>query len=122
MPEVLAGKSRYTSGQRSCWVEIYEMPVAPEGGDFPVEEWTALEGAWMNRLDRRADERFAANQDTAYVETQWQMPYRANMDPEIVDVPARRRLRYRGRIYNIQAALLMERRKGIELITVANVG
>lgn len=118
---VLAGHPRNAAGQRNHWVEIEQQPAEPAGGDFPVEDWTALTGAWMSRLDLRADERFAANADAAFAETQWQMPYVSTMDPDVIDVPGTRRLKYRGRIYNIRSATIMERRSGIEFITIAKV-
>lgn len=122
MPEVLGGKPRVSSGRRDKWVEIEQQASAPAGGSYPVETWTSLGFAWMSRLDLRADERFRADQDTAFAETQWQMPYRSDMDPDTLNVPATRRLKFKGRVYNIQSAHLMDRRIGIELITIAKVG
>jgi hypothetical protein len=72
----------------------------------------------MNRLDVRADERFAANQPGAFLETTWQMPYRSDMDPDLVDVPTARRLVYLQRVYDIKAASSVGR-EGIELLTLA---
>lgn len=108
---------RVSAGQRDKWVAIEQQPADPAGGGYPVENWTPLTSAFMSRLDVRGDERFSANQDSAQVETQWEMPFRSDMDPEVIDVAATRRLVFRGRIYNILSASAIERRRGITLIT-----
>jgi len=68
------------------------------------------------------DERFRAEQFSAQAMTHWEMEYRDDMDPELVDVPKQRRLNYLGRIYNITAARQIGRQEAIELDTQAKVG
>ena len=106
------------SGVRDKHVTIQQTPE-PSGGGFPRETWTELMDVWMSRHDMRADERFTASQESAFAETQWTMPYHEDMDPEVIDVAKTRRLVYRGRIYNIRGASLLDQRMGIELITLA---
>lgn len=119
---VLAGKPRDASGQRDHLVLIQQKPALPTGGGFPVENWTTLASEYMSRLDLRADERLAGARESAFSETQWHMAYRADMDPEMVDVPNTRQLVDRGRVYNIQTASIIGHRQGIELITLAASG
>lgn len=109
------------SGVRTRLVTI-QQSAAPAGGGYPKPEWTDLMTVKMSRTDQRADERFAAGQDSAFTEARWSMRYHPDMDPELVDVPARRRLVYEGRQYNIRGASLLERRLGIEIVTLAKAG
>lgn len=85
-------------------------------------QWTPLRTAWMSRTDLSADERFSSDQKSASGDTQWHMPYGADMDPELVDVPACRRLVYEGRTYDIRTATPLGWKRDIELITLSRVG
>ena len=64
----------------------------------------------------------AAGMDTAFATTIWHSPYAPELDPELVDVPSTKRLSYKGRVYNIRSASLMDRRAGVELMTLVQVG
>lgn len=115
--QVLTGDTELAAGQRDKYVRIERVTVTtPEG--FPVETWSPLTSVWMSRRELRGDERYRTAQESAAAEIRWQMPYQANMDPEVIDVPTTRRLVYRGRTYNIVAASLVENR-GIELVTLS---
>ena len=115
-------KLKLAAGQRDKHVTIETRTAAQANSGYPTDTWATLARAYMSREDARADERVMASMDSAYVETRWQMLYMEAMDPEIVDVPATKRLRYRDRYYNILAASLMDQRMGIELLTLAQVG
>jgi head-tail adaptor len=99
-------------------VLIEQAPDVPDGGGYPVEGWTELGYSWMSRADYRNDEKLDTNQDLAFSETQWEMPYQANMDPDLVDVTASRRLVYGRKTYDIRGATLLDMRRGIALVTV----
>jgi hypothetical protein len=100
-------------------VTIEYLTTVDEPG-FPTETWATLVGVeFMSRLDLRADERYANHQESAYAETSWQMAYRPDMDPELVDVPASRRLVWQGRTYDIVTASLIGERVGIECLTLS---
>lgn len=116
---VLSGSPRLAAGRRDSTVTIQQArPVTATTG-VEIENWVDLHPTErMSRLDVRADERDAANQTSAFVETVWQMPYRCDMDPDLVDVPAKRRLVFSGRAYDIRSAVRIGRH-GIELLTVA---
>lgn len=114
-------------GERDRRVTIQQLTAAKAGSGYPKETWTTLQTAWMRKLEissglGRASEKFKASQTAASIETQWEMGYSADMDPEAVDVPATRRLVYQGRIYDITAASMIGRREGIELLTIAKTG
>lgn len=121
---VLQGKSKLAAGQRDKAVTIQQRPSTDtaETSGYPNEDnWTTLVAtAWMSRTDLQADERFGTNQLSAALDTQWHMAYRADMDPELIDVPKLRRLLFRGRAFDILSATLLGSSMGIELITLAS--
>ena len=88
----------------------------------PSQTWSTLGHVFMHRRDATGRERFASEQLSASGDTVWTTHYRADMDPEAVDVPKTRRLRYRGRTYEITSAIHVGMREGIELVTIASSG
>ncbi len=78
--------------------------VGPTGR--PLESWSALRPTWAMKMDGRGAERFRSEADllAPSMGTSWTIPYSADMDPEIVNVPATRRILYRGAVYDIVAA------------------
>lgn len=116
--QVLTGVPRTSAGRRDKPVRIESVATSADPG-YPVQTVATLaDPVYMSRLDQRADERLAAQQDAASIETVWQMPYRLDMDPDRVDVPATRRLVYLGRVYDIVSAVMIGR-TDIELHTLA---
>ncbi len=89
---------------------------------FPVETTGASFAWYASRREVSGQERFAAEQNSASAESEWQGSYRADMDPERVDVPKVFRFLYLGRVYDIVAARVVGDRKAIELTTLAKVG
>jgi head-tail adaptor len=108
-------------GERDRLVLIEQVTESAGASHFPVETWTALRQVYMRKRDQKGSERFAAGQLTAPQMTTWEMGYAADMDPETVDVPKRRRLAYQGRTYDIVDASQIGRHDGIELLTLAKV-
>lgn len=86
---------------------------------MPTETASTLATVWMRVLDLKASERVTAAQTAARADVQFEMGYRGDMDPELVDVPALRRLVYQGRTFDITSASLIGRREGIELLAIA---
>jgi SPP1 family predicted phage head-tail adaptor len=86
----------------------------------PRMTWSTLGTAYMWRRDARGRERFTADQLSAAGDTVWRTHFREDMDPEIIDVPKHRRLRYRGRTYEITSATHLGMRDGIELVPIAS--
>ncbi len=116
------GKPATAAGQRWQRVTVEQLTAEPSppgtSSGFPGETWTALATVWMSKKDVRADERFAAGQESAYFETTWFSEYRSDIDPELVDVMATRRLNFRDRIFDIRAATQVGRQQGIEFTTL----
>ncbi len=92
--------------------------VATSG--FPVDSWTTLATVFMEKMDVSGSEAFRAEQLAARYDTRWKMPYRADMDPDLVDVPKLRRLVFQTRTFDIVSASHLGRKRGIELSTLAS--
>jgi len=115
------------TGQRDKLVTIQQLTESRGASGFPVESWSTLATVYMAREDFGGNvagrrERFMADQQMALAETRWTLLFREDMDPELVDVPKQRRLRYRNRTYNIAAATPVGRNDSIELLTQSSVG
>lgn len=116
----LGGAIPMDPGERDQPVAIQQRAVTKGPSGFAVESWTSLALlVWMRRDDLKGHERFVAHQVSAPAETRWELGYRADMDPEVVDVTADRRLVHRGRVYDITHGSLIGARQGIELMTRA---
>lgn len=118
------GATPMDAGERNLATTLEQLTEGTGGSSrVPTEDWTPLATpVWMRRLDLKHTERFKAEQLSSRAETQWEMGYRADMDPELVNVTKERRLVYQGRIYEITGASVIGHREGIELLTVVNGG
>lgn len=117
-------QDRLASGRRDRLVKIEHRPEpnTPATSGFPKDgAWTCLVPKMpAARQDMQGVERYRAAQTTASADVRWEISYRADMDPELHDVPKTRRLIYRDRVYNIVAASLIGRRRGVELWTLVS--
>jgi SPP1 family predicted phage head-tail adaptor len=108
-----------TAGVRTRLVTIQQMTESIGGSGRPVETWTSLARAWMERIDASGDEQFGNASLATRYDTRWLMPYQRNMDPEVQNVPKSRRLQLNGRIYDIISAVPIGLHDRIELRTIA---
>jgi hypothetical protein len=107
-------------GERDRAVKIEYMSEERSATKQPIERWYPLASVvWMRKMDVTAEERVKAAQVAAVFDTQWEMGYWSEMDPETVDIQKTRRLVYQDRVYLIVGAALIGRRDGIELLTIA---
>jgi len=106
-------------GSLNLEVTIEQLTESVGPSRVPVNAWTFLLTAWMCRETQTGAERFAAAQVSAHATTTWEMPYVAVMDPDLVDVPKKRRLSYMGRSFDIMHAEHVARKARIVLTTVA---
>lgn len=108
-------------GTRDRVVTLQQLTASKDATTHaPKETWTTLAAPiWMAKSDARGQERFIAHQVSAAVETVWEMGYRVDMDPELVDVAKERRIVYQGRTYGVIGGRQIGRRDGIELFTLA---
>lgn len=113
-------------GLRDRIVTIQQRPAT----DAVDTEGAPIDGPWTTLVasmpaakgDVSGWERVRANQTSARYDTRWEINYRLDMDPELVDVAKLRRLLVNGRVHDIVAASEIGRRDGIELLTIAHVG
>lgn len=115
----IGGAIPLEAGERDRYVTVQQLTESVGSSRFPVETWSTLCTVWMHKLDLSARERFRLNQNSAASDVQFEMPYRADMDPELVDVPKKRRLLYLGRVFDITEASTIGRKEGIELTTLS---
>jgi Phage head-tail joining protein len=93
---------------------IVEHVVDSSSGGFPDPTWEPLLTVWMQKVDLLGMEAWRADQMSARYEVRFIGPYHVSLDPETVDVPARQRLMYRGRAYDITTAAVVGHFEGIE--------
>lgn len=87
----------------------------------PVETWSTLVANMPASLKPVTGwERFRSDQVSARVDQIWEVNYRADMDPRLVDVAKTRRILDGTRVLEIVVATEIGRREGIELLTVAS--
>ena len=112
------------AGKRDKYVLIQSGTETTAPSGLPIIAWSDLGNEWMSRAEVSGTERLAAAQFQANVDSEWEIPYRADMDPDLVDVPKLRRLSFSGRIYNILRATKLQRHEGngIRLVTLATSG
>jgi len=119
---------RLQAGRRDRVVRLESRPAADvvdaEGApvDVPLDgKWTTLEARMPAFKDDSAGrERARETQVSAAFDTRWEINYRADMDPDLIDVPKLRRLVFHDRVHDIVAANHLGRRRGIELFTIAS--
>lgn len=114
---------RESAGQRDRLIAIEQCSDAVGPSSFPVETWTPLAPqVWAAYDDDGGHEGFTAQQVSGVADGRWTMPYRADCDPEQVDVVKVRRLVVNGRVHDIVSAAQIGYRRAIELRTRAKVG
>lgn len=111
-------------GKRDRIVTIQQRSteaVDAVGAPNPHGGWTTLVAAMpVFRQDVMGAEKFVNSQTAARLDARWEMNYRADMDPEVVDVTATRRLLAGTVVHDIVQASVLGRREGIEVFTIAS--
>ena len=124
-------RERLQAGKRDRLITIEEL-VQPSDEDnpdevdsegAPIETWQVLVDRMpAARLEATGAERFRTAQTSAPLETRWEINYRIDMDPDLVDVAKARRVVLDGRVHDITSAEEIGRKRGIELRTLAKAG
>jgi len=115
-----------TAGLKDCLVTI-EQPTETKGpAGESIAGWGPLLTLWACRQDVDAPERFTEglvqDQISARAWMKWTTEYRAEIDPLRVNVAKERRLVYLGRTYDIAAATLVARNRGVTILTLSKAG
>lgn len=115
-------RAREAAGQRDRAITLEQLTETVGPSRFPIETWSPLATEWAARDDDGGSEAFAAHQTGATADVRWTIRYRADCDPERLDVAKVRRVVAEGRVYDILAANQIGRRQALELRTRAKVG
>ena len=116
-------RTKLDAGKRDQLVTIEEVTDDVDGEGAPIETWTTLVANMpAARYELQGWERLKADQMSARYDARWEMNYRIDMDPDLVDVPKARRIVCRGRTHDIVACRIVGRKAGIEVETIAKVG
>lgn len=102
----------------------YRTDGVSESGFGQVDDWTTTTSrtVWMARVPVTLREKVTAQQVSASADLRFVMHYRADMDPDLVDVAKDRRLVFQGRVFNITGAEPMGAKAAITLLAIAKVG
>jgi head-tail adaptor len=107
---------------RIVTIEQRSATDSADAGGVPTETWTTLVASMpAAKTDVSGWERFRSDQTAARCDHRWEINYRVDMDPELVNVPKLRRLVVNGRVQEIVAASEIGRREGIELLTLSGL-
>lgn len=110
----------HSSGERDRLVTLQQSTEGVAGSGFPTQSpWTDLGTAMASRMHLGGRERVVMDQVSAPFDTQWQIAYRPDMDPDLIDVRKLRRLVYEGRVHDIVAAATLDQKKAVELMTLS---
>ena len=107
------------AGARRAKVTVEERMQSTDGG-FPIDVWVPLMTLWMQKIDLLGREAFQAEQMTARYDVRFLGPYARALDPEVVDVPATQRLRYRGQNYDITGAAVVGNFEGVQYFAMTS--
>lgn len=108
-------------GQLDRKVTVYTITDSAGSSGFPVETDNRRPfSVWMKRDQLKGIERMQAGELAARFDTTWLMPYRADMDPDLVDVPKTFRLQWQERYHDIVSAEHVGRKDAIQLLTIAS--
>ncbi len=108
-----------SAGRRDKQIRLEQGTKENGRSTRPVMRWDLLDDVWAHQAVASGSERFRASQIEAVFDTTFTIPYRADMDPDRVDVPTLRRVVFEGRAFDIVFARQVGRRRGIELATRA---
>lgn len=111
-------------GQRDALILIEKLSESQGDSNFPTESWVQAVQVWASRDYVTLDERVQSSQLMASAVVRFEVPYSYDIDPDVFDVPNKRRVNFKNRIYNIIAAEMRPRSEGrsIVLTTQAKVG
>ncbi len=113
--------TRTPAGMKRWPVTLKQRPAvdAVDSSFTPTDApFTTLAHDWAEKVEMDGDEAFKANQLSTPYTTIWRLRYRADMDPELLDVTKLRKLVYQSREEDIVSASVIGRRDEIELHTL----
>ena len=76
-----------TAGERDRRIYLKPVTQGVEESGFPTETDGTAIGLYARKEDISGRERFAADQLSSPYTTRWEVPYRPDIDPDLVNVP-----------------------------------
>lgn len=107
------------SGARDRWVTMQALTESKGPSGFPVESWDDLTSFWAAKQESGGRERLLAAQLTSSYDAILELPYSEQWDPELMDVPKKRRLVMHDREFDIVFAEQIGRKRGVRVMTLA---
>jgi head-tail adaptor len=109
-------------GEKDRRITIEQRPATTtvDSSGAPLDgPWTTLvSGVAACRGDVTGWERVQMQQTSARYDVRYEIGYRADMDPDLLDVPKLRRVKEFDRVHDIVSASVIGARDGIELMTI----
>lgn len=109
----------HSSGERNKLITIQQLSDGVGASRFPTETWTTLCTAMASQMPLGGREHFVASQISAPFDTQWQISYRPDMDPDLLNVSKVRRVVFEGRVHDIVDAKPVGQKRAVELLTLS---
>ena len=100
------------SGKMDRLITIGEFTSVQDSYGQETETWTEFATVWAEKIDIKARERFAAQQDIAEETTRFRIRWLAGLTPKM-------RIVHDGKVYNITGIAELGRRGGLEITTEA---
>lgn len=110
------------AGERDRLVTLIPIVDGSSDSGFPIERDIRGIQFYARKDDIGGRERFTADQLSAPYDTRWELPYRVDIDPDVVDVPKAFALECQGRRFDIVAASMIGRKEGIEILALGRMG
>ena len=104
------------AGKRDKLITIKRLVEGLSDSNYPTERFGQPSQAWASREYVTLDEQFRNNQTKASAMERWEIPYSADMDPDLVDVPKKRQIVFKDRVRNIIAAEMLPRESGMAIV------
>jgi hypothetical protein len=110
------------SGERDRLIALIPQVESAGASRYPVMTDGTPITLYASKSDIGGRERLAADQLSAPYTTRWEVNYREDIDPDLVNVPKLFKLVYQGRRFDIQSASMIGRKEGVEFLTLARMG
>ncbi len=100
------------AGKMDRFITIEEFTAVQDAFGQETETWTEFATVWAEKVDIKARERFAAQQDLAEETTRFRMRYLQGITPKM-------RIVDDGKTYDIEGIAELGRRVGMEITATA---
>ena len=100
------------AGKMDRWITIEQFTAVQDSYGQETETWSEFKSVWAEKVDIKARERFAAQQDIAEETTRFRLRW-------LEDVTPKMRIVLDGKTYDIEGIAELGRRAGLEITATA---